>query len=109
MPHRSRPARAAGHELPSRVSPRRGRQPVTGRATGGQGRQGHGDRWLAGDRPDGVHFSLHERVRVVDGPAAGRVGLVLLLVRVEPEPSYLVRLDDDGALRRLAQSRLVPA
>lgn len=60
---------------------------------------GIGDRWLAGEPVDGISFAHHERVRIVQGPHAGVVGTVALLLGVTPEPSYLISLGTGGDAR----------
>lgn len=60
---------------------------------------GAGDRWLAGERLDGVAFSLHDAVEVITGPFDGERGIIALLVGLAPEPSYLVTLRSRGDAR----------
>lgn len=69
---------------------------------------GLGDRWMSGERLDGVAFALHDRVRVTAGTHAGRTGVVALLLVAAPEPAYLVTLDDGGDTR-VRQSALAAA
>lgn len=70
--------------------------------------RGLGDRWLAGERIDGVAFAQNDAVRVREGRHAGRLGRVLLLADAPPAAAYLVDLGD-GRPARLAQSALDPA
>ena len=51
---------------------------------------GLGDRWLAGEPVDGVHFAPHARAVFARGPRVGEGAMVLLLVTAGPEPVYLV-------------------
>lgn len=67
---------------------------------------GAGDRWLAGDLPDGVRFPPQARVRVLAGPHAGAAGEIVLLIGLRPEPRYLVRLGAARGEVRLMQSVL---
>ena len=68
--------------------------------------RGAGDRWLAGDLVDGVHFAHHQSVSVVADAHGGELGIVLLLVALTPEPRFLVRLASGAGDVRLAQSML---
>lgn len=67
--------------------------------------QGIGDRWLAGEAIDGVHFALHDAVELVGGPLDGERGTISLLMGLAPEPSYLVSVGS-GRDVRLRQSAL---
>lgn len=67
---------------------------------------GVGDRWIGGERIEGVAFALHDVVDVVAGEHAGRRGAIVLLTRLRPEPVYLVRLDGGGEGARVPQSAL---
>lgn len=80
-------------------------------STGMRPNQGIGDRWLAGERVDGVAFALHDRVEVTAGPCDGERGTISLLMGLAPEPSYLVTLASrrdvrvrQSALRRDAEA-----
>lgn len=66
---------------------------------------GLGDRWLAGEPLPGVAFRQHDRVAIATGSREGQQGTVLLLIGVQPEPGYLVRLAD-GVELRVRQSAL---
>lgn len=68
--------------------------------------RGAGDLWMAGTMPDGVSFAQGAAVEVVAGPHAGEGGAVLLLLALEPEPRYLVRLASRGRDVRVRQSEL---
>lgn len=70
--------------------------------------RGAGDRWLAGERVDGVRFALHDRVEITSGARAGNAGAIILLLALAPEPRYLVSLDASGDVR-VRQSALRPA
>jgi hypothetical protein len=67
---------------------------------------GLGDRWLAGERLEGVAFGVHDRVTVTEGVRAGSAGGILLLLAVAPEPVYLVALDAGAGDVRVRQSAL---
>ena len=68
--------------------------------------RGAGDRWLAGQAVDGVAFALHDPVRVTGGRFAGKAGSISLLLAIEPEPVYLVRLEAALGDARVRQSDL---
>jgi len=70
--------------------------------------RGAGDRWLAGELPEGVTFAHHDVVEITAGRHDGESGVVVLLLGLHPEPRYLVAL---GAGRRdvpVRQSALRP-
>ena len=52
---------------------------------------GLGDRWLAGEAVEGVAFGPGQQVTFARGPRAGERATVLLLVAVQPAPTYRVR------------------
>lgn len=68
--------------------------------------RGAGDRWLAGERVDGVAFAHHQRVRVTSGRFEGQVGTIALLMAIEPEPVYLVSLGAGMGEARVRQGAL---
>ena len=55
---------------------------------------GAGDRWLAGEPLAGVAFGPGQSVALARGTRAGARATVLLLVALEPEPLYRVRVQD---------------
>lgn len=61
--------------------------------------RGIGDRWLAGERVEGITFAHHDQVRIARGPHAGSTGTVALLLSTAPEPTYLVSLGAAGDAR----------
>lgn len=67
---------------------------------------GAGDRWLHGDKPEGVLFAQHDRVEIAEGSRAGQAGTIVLLVALEPEPVYLLEVDGDARPLRVRQSAL---
>ena len=67
---------------------------------------GLGDRWLAGERLDGVAFALNDAVVVTSGRFEERWGTVALLMAVAPEPVYLVTLAGEGGTARVRQAHL---
>lgn len=69
--------------------------------------RGTGDAWMRGDQVDGVSFALHERVAIMTGEHAGRVGLVALLLDPRADPLYLVALADGGGDARIRQSEML--
>lgn len=70
---------------------------------------GAGDRWLQGEKPEGVHFAHHDRVTIMEGPRDGDEGTIVLLVALSPEPMYLVQPDEGGREVRVRQSALQAA
>ena len=68
--------------------------------------RGIGDRWLHGERIDGVVFGHWQPVQVASGEHAGELGSVALLLRVAADPLYLVQLASGGRPVRVAQSAL---
>lgn len=70
---------------------------------------GAGDRWLAGELPEGVQFAPGASVRVVAGAHEGESATVVLLVGLRPEPRYLVRITATGESVRVAQPALEAA
>ncbi len=76
------------------------------RETAPDHRRGLGDRWLAGTDVPGVTFALNDAVEIVAGSRAGAIGSVILLLGVDPEPSYLVELATGAGDARVRQSAL---
>jgi hypothetical protein len=68
--------------------------------------RGAGDRWLDGERPDGVTFAHHDTVDITAGRYAGASGVVVLLLSLEPEPRYLVALGGTSGDVTVRQSAL---
>lgn len=66
---------------------------------------GVGDRWLEGEAIEGVRFGPKQAVEIVGGSRDGQRGRILLLIALEPEPTYLVMLDP-GTELRVRQSAL---
>ena len=60
---------------------------------------GAGDRWLAGQAVDGVRFAHNARAVIAEGAHAGERGTVTLLLRLAPEPVYLVTLASGETVR----------
>ena len=54
--------------------------------------RGVGDRWLDGEKIDGVEFPLHARVMITLGRHAGKIGTVAFLMNLDADPLYLVEL-----------------
>lgn len=50
--------------------------------------------WFLGSLPDGVIFSMCHTVRVVSGGQKGKVGEVISLYSLHPEPLYHVEAGD---------------
>lgn len=68
--------------------------------------RGLGDRWLAGEAIDGVVFQRHDSVEVLTGRFEGEHGRIELLMDVEPEARYLVKVATSERLVPIAQSAL---
>jgi hypothetical protein len=68
--------------------------------------RGAGDRWLAGEKPDGVAFAHNEAVEITVGRHAGEAGAIVLLLALAPEPRYLVELGSGGGDVHVPQSAL---
>jgi hypothetical protein len=56
--------------------------------------RGVGDRWLDGERIDGIEFPLNARVVITTGRYAGKAGTVAFLMNLDEDPLYLVELSD---------------
>jgi len=68
--------------------------------------RGLGDRWLAGERIDGVSFQRHDAVEVMMGRYEGEAGRIELLMDLEPEARYLVKLASEERMVPVTQSSL---
>jgi hypothetical protein len=64
------------------------------------------DRWFAGQYIDGIDFSLNESVTIVDGIHEGWAGCIITLLRLKPEPEYLVELGSGAGDIKAFQSKL---
>jgi len=65
------------------------------------------DRWFAGDAIQGIAFYLNDSVSVSIGPHAGKAGSVISLLRLTPEPEYLIELGSGLGDIKVFQSKLV--
>lgn len=73
-------------------------------------RTGDGDafsHWFAGGDLEGVHFAHGERVTVLEGDHAGRMGTVVSLQGLAPEPLYVVALEPGPGEAAVLQSALL--
>ena len=68
--------------------------------------RGIGDRWLAGERIDGVSFQRHDAVEVMMGRYEGETGRIELLMDLGPETKYLVKLGAGERMVPVMQSAL---
>lgn len=71
--------------------------------------RGAGDRWLSGEKVEGVEFPLNARVMITMGRYAGKTGTVAFLMNLDPDPLYLVELSagtGDVRVRGAALRRL---
>lgn len=66
------------------------------------------ENWLAGQQPAGASYLAGEQVVVVRNGDAIRVGTVLLLTELDPEPRYLIQVGCGHYLQAL-QSTLMKA
>lgn len=67
------------------------------------------EHWSAGDRIDGIDFYYNDAVSVTDGPHIGKIGVVVSLTWLQPEPQYLIELGDGTGDIRVVQSKLKTA
>lgn len=70
--------------------------------------RGIGDRWLAGERIEGVLFGRGDTVSIAGGERAGERGTIVLLLDLAPEPLYLVELAAGRRDLKVRQSALRP-
>lgn len=68
--------------------------------------RGIGDRWLAGEKIDGVSLQRHDAVDISAGRHEGEIGRVELLMDVQPEARYLIKLAQSGRLVPVSESAL---
>ena len=68
--------------------------------------RGIGDRWLAGEPIEGVSVHRHDAGEIVAGRHEGQFGRIELLMDVDPEARYLVKLDEAERLVPVNQSAL---
>jgi hypothetical protein len=68
--------------------------------------RGVGDRWLAGERIEGINFGFKSTVEIAEGHNEGARGTVTLLMDVSANPLYLVELVGKGGSVRVRQSSL---
>lgn len=61
---------------------------------------------MAGESVPNVDFRLNDSVRIRSGPLSGKVGAIVSLVCITPEPMYNVELGLDGSDHQLSQSKL---
>lgn len=52
------------------------------------------DAWQLGETIPGVNFRMCQSVSVCNGPDSGKVGEVICILRLAPEPLYLVEVAD---------------
>lgn len=50
--------------------------------------------FFAGERTETVRFGINDSVQVVSGEHAGRLGVVIALLTVDPSTEYLVEFGD---------------
>jgi len=64
-------------------------------------------RWFADETIQGVTFYLNDAVSVALGPHAGECGAVISLLRLMPEPEYLIELGSGLGDIKVFQSNLL--
>ena len=63
------------------------------------------DLWMCQAEVPGASFTLNDSVEVVEGSLAGEKGSLISLIKLEPEPVYLVEISD-GSEVQLKESYL---
>ena len=63
-------------------------------------------RWHEGQLIPGVMFGFDDPVSIDAGEHAGRLGVAVALVRLSPEPVYLIEVEPDGPDLEVPQSQL---
>jgi len=64
------------------------------------------DCWFSGQETPGILFHLHDSVSVKAGQHVGEAGSVIALLRLTPEPEYLVELGSGVGDIKVFQSKL---
>ena len=54
------------------------------------------NKWILGGVIAGVHFSARQAVRIVAGPHDGKVGKLISLFDLKPEPIFHLETSDGG-------------
>jgi hypothetical protein len=62
--------------------------------------------WFAGETIPGIRFYLNDPVSVVAGQHIGKAGSVIALLRLKPEPEYLIEMGSGEGDIKVFQSRL---
>ena len=65
------------------------------------------ERWFAGETIQGINFYLNDAVSITLGPHSGEGGAVISLLRLNPEPEYLIELGSGLGDIEVFQSHLV--
>jgi hypothetical protein len=65
------------------------------------------ERWTFGEAIQDIKFSINEVVSVALGRHADKVGTVIALLRLTPEPEYLVEVETGEGAIKVFQSKLL--
>jgi hypothetical protein len=63
-------------------------------------------RWHEGQLIPGVMFGFDDPVSIERGEHAGKLGIAVQLLRLTPEPVYLIEVEPDGPDLEVLQSQL---
>ncbi len=63
--------------------------------------------WFAGETIRGINFCLNDAVSITLGPHSGECGAVISILRLTPEPEYLIELGSGKGDIKVTQSKLV--
>jgi hypothetical protein len=64
------------------------------------------DRWLAEEQVESVRFCVNDTVTITHGFYTGAVGKITALLRLKPEPEYLIELGSGEGEVKVFESRL---
>ena len=62
--------------------------------------------FYAGNLADGIRFRLNDTIEILSDEEKGKVGSVISIVTLEPEPTYMIELADGSGDREYGQSEL---
>ncbi len=64
------------------------------------------ERWFTGETILNIKFHLNEEVSITHGTHSGKAGAIISLLRIKPEPEYLVELGTGEGDVKVFQSKL---
>ena len=64
------------------------------------------ERWFAGETILNIKFRLNDEVSIRQGIHTGKAGAIITLLRIKPEPEYLVELGTGEGEVKVFQSKL---